>query len=654
MPFALICSPEPAVVESLRQLLGPDWSTFTETSAVGVLRLADDVPADVVFIDEYVRDAELVDVVHALRTRDADVTLVALALSTRTAHVAAALPAGLDEVLTKPFDRDAAALLVHRVRDRIRRRATAPEPPPPIAPGAVNAATAGEHRTLTHALRTIFRAAGTQTDARQAAQLLLDALCELCNLNRGAILWETAGGRYTVMATTGIRRDRLEAMAFRDETGLVAWLRVHNRLCTYPPAAPAELPGLVQQEMRLLQAALAFPLVADGQLRGVLALGNKVTGVAFDADELDLILCVAQYAGSLLYSTYAQARARGQRALFEGVVEHLASGVVMIDAAGTVQVINAAAGRVLNVTPAAVLGEPVQRLGSLSADLLLRTLAGETEYRRHRVVNSATAQPMGVNTSRLRDDAGAVVGAIMVCTTLTAVGDVEPAASAAAEMDTWHRFAVGMAHAIKNPLVAIKTFAQLFPDHHEDADFAKNFHAVALREVDRLDHLVEDLMRYGGAGEPECEPCDLHALLAEAMAHQDPVEEGIAAVDVESGAEPVVALADRREIGDAIGHMVLNAREAAGATGHVWVRARRSANGEAVAVIEVEDSGPGFPKDAEPQVFSPFFTTKDKGLGLGLALTERTARRHGGEVTIGQSARGGAKVTLRLPLAKTE
>ncbi len=655
MPFALICSAEPAVVESLRRLLGPDWTTFAETSAVGLLALAEEVPADVVFIDEYVRDTALVDVVHALRTRDPHVTLVALALSARTPRVAAALPAGLDEVLTKPFDRNATALLLHRVQDRLRRRAAAPEPPS----GAL-ALPAGEsaadQKSLTQALRTIFRAAGAQTDAAKMAQLFLEAVTELCGVNRGAILWQDAPSQYQVLATLGVRRDRLAIMAFRAESGLVAWLRAHNRVCVYPGPEAAALPLLVQQEMRLLQAALALPLVSDGHLRGVLTLGNKLTGAGVDAAELDLIVCMAQYMASVLDNAMAQAQARGQRALFEGVVENLGSGVVMIDTEGTVRVCNDAAARTLEVSPATVLGQPTERLGSLVADLLLRTLAGEAEYRRHRVVNSVTGQPLGVNTSRLRDEMGAVVGAIMVCTSLAGVdgpGADAEAAVATAQTDTWHRFALGMAHAIKNPLVAIKTFAQLFPDHRDEPDFATNFHAVALREVERLDHLVEDLMRYGAEGEPEREPVDLHDIVTDAVALQAGLDAGPTQVEVEPHTEPVVALADRQELSDAVAHVLTNACEAAGATGHVWVRARRTANGASGAVIEVEDSGPGVPPEAAPRVFSPFFTTKEKGLGLGLALTERTAHRHGGAVTIEKSERGGgAKVTLHLPLAE--
>lgn len=658
MPFALICSPETAVSESLRVLLGSEWTVFTETTVAGLRRLAAEVPADVIFLDEYVRDSELVDVVHALHRACPDSTLVALALSPRSVRVAAALPAGLDEVLTKPFDRDVLSLVLHRVHVRQHRRAARLEPVGsalvPIPAAAAPALRSGptDRLSLPSALRALFRASTGpgQTDAM--AQHVLEGLGELCGLNRGAIFWEREPGRYTALASLGLRRDRLDAVALQAETGLMAWLHAHNQICQRPVPAPMTLPTLVEQEMRLLQATMAIPLVNDGCLRGVLALGNKLTGLPFDAIELDVVLGVAQYATAMLDHAMAQQSARRQQALFEGVVQNLASGIVMIDTEGITRVLNETAARVLDVSRSASLGAPVERLGSLVGDLLRRTLAGETEYRRHRVVNPATATPLGVNTSRLRDGTGQVLGAIMVCTSLEHV-EAQAEAPAVDEMDTWRRFALGMAHAIKNPLVAIKTFAQLYPDHHNEPDFSENFHAVALNEVERLDGLVETLMQYGDGTMADREPCDLVDLLADVVALETAETNGDAPVDVEQTAGSVVTLGDRVQLGEAIAQMLTNAREAAGRDGRVWVRVRGGDDDVPRAVIEVEDSGPGFPADAGNRVFSPFFTTKDKGLGLGLALAERVAHRHGGSMRISQSAEhGGALVALELPLAR--
>lgn len=652
MPLALVCSSEAAVADSLRVLLGGEWTIFVERTPGSLLRAAEEVPADAVFIDEFLPDAHLVDVVHALRRRHATATIVALALSSRSPRVEAALPAGLDEVLTKPFDRDQVALLAHRVEKRLAQTAVASPPPPAapvIAPAVIQPGPAGGSGGLVPTLRAILRATTDLRTPTDVAQRLLDALCEVLALNRGAVLWADASGRHQLLALQGLRRDRLEAIAFRDDTGLPAWLRTHNRMCI--ANQPGEtLPSQVAQEMLLLQAAVAVPLVTEGRLHGVLALGNKVTGGPFSPVELELLLCLAQFAGALLGNAAAQIALADERRTFQGIVKHLASGIVMIDAQGCVQVVNDAAARVLNVAPQRVLGQPAHRLGSLVGDLLLRTLSGEEALNRYRVINPATSEPIGANTAQLRDETGAVRGAVMVCTSLAGV----PAAEREPEggLDTWNKFALAMAHAIKNPLVAIKTFTQLFPDRYEDKEFREAFFPVAAREVERLDRLVETLMQYGDEGGGHREECELHALLMDAVAESATASgEESSTIEVDtSDEEPITVLADRDQLREAISHLILNAREAAGVGGGVFARVFREENGHSRAVIEVEDTGPGLDPDATERATSPFYTTKDKGLGLGLALTERVARLHGGKVRIGRSDRGGAKVSLVVPL----
>ena len=646
MPIALICTPEPAVAETLRVLLGIEWTVFTETSALGALGAADDVPADAYFVDEYLPDAQLVDVVQALRARSSEATIIALALGTHSPRVEVAIAAGLDEVLTKPFDRDQVGLVVHRINKRVNQVQVA-EPAHPDASAAIPPAAQPELPPLVPTLRALVRAATHITDAPEVGRQVLGVLCDVLGVNRGVVLWTETEEVFGVLAGHGVRHDRLAAVVFRADCGLAAWLRRHNRMCAAPLAGqPSALPRIVRQELQLLQAALAVPLVIEGRLRGILAVGNRVTGAPFSAQDLDVILSLAQYAGTLVGNASAQAAARGTQRRFEGIVDHLASGIVMVDAEGQLQVVNDVAARVLGVQPDEVLGAPAHRLGSLIGDLLLRTLAGDETYHRHRVTNPATGHPLGVNTSLLRDEAGTVQGAIMVCTSLVDV----PAAEPGTGLDTWYRFALGMAHAIKNPLVAIKTFTQLYPDRYDDAEFRDEFHPVAAREVDRLDRLVESLMQYGGEGLSEQGPCDLHDVVESAVASQACGGSDGAPVHVEHSAEPLEVLGDPEQLREAISQLILNAREAAGADGEVWACVHASTNGRRVAVVDVEDNGPGLAADAAAEACSPFYTTKDKGLGLGLALAERVVRLHGGEVQFSRSVHGGAKVSVLVPL----
>ena len=122
-----------------------------------------------------------------------------------------------------------------------------------------------------------------------------------------------------------------------------------------------------------------------------------------------------------------------------------------------------------------------------------------------------------------------------------------------------------------------------------------------------------------------------------------------AALEIECEAELPPLEADEVLLEEALLNLVKNALEALESGGRVRVSARR-AGGRALE-LSVEDDGPGLPGYVLPNVFKPFYTTKEQGTGIGLALCKKIVDAHGGEIRAGRSALGGAAFTLRLPLA---
>ena len=104
------------------------------------------------------------------------------------------------------------------------------------------------------------------------------------------------------------------------------------------------------------------------------------------------------------------------------------------------------------------------------------------------------------------------------------------------------------------------------------------------------------------------------------------------------------------ELQQAITNLTQNAVDAVGKGGHVWVRTRPESRN---VRIEIEDDGPGIPREALARIFTPFFTTKEvgKGMGLGLTITRQVIKQHGGTLEVDSTLGQGTTFTIRLPLA---
>jgi len=163
-------------------------------------------------------------------------------------------------------------------------------------------------------------------------------------------------------------------------------------------------------------------------------------------------------------------------------------------------------------------------------------------------------------------------------------------------------------------------------------------------ELAALSKVVEEFLDYARARPPAREDVDLEALLEEVSELSAPLAARRGVSLTAEGRGRVKA--DREQLRRAAVNLVRNAVEAAPWASEVVLRAR-SAGGE--ATLEVLDRGPGLTPDARASLFRPFFTTKERGTGLGLALAKKVADAHGGQLALADREGGGTVATLKVP-----
>lgn len=210
------------------------------------------------------------------------------------------------------------------------------------------------------------------------------------------------------------------------------------------------------------------------------------------------------------------------------------------------------------------------------------------------------------------------------------------------------QLATAIAHEVRNPLAVIRSAAQgLAETNRPDAAAIEHATGFVIAEIDRLTSVVTALLAYARPPRLTARAVTVGHLFDRALllAREDLEAKGIRVVRADETRLPALA-ADADLLCQVLLGLLANAVEAVPAGGEVGLTSR--AEGAAIE-IDVTDTGPGIPLDVRERVFEPFFTTRPRGTGLGLAVARQIVEAHGGTIAVGDRPGGGARFTLRLP-----
>ena len=211
-----------------------------------------------------------------------------------------------------------------------------------------------------------------------------------------------------------------------------------------------------------------------------------------------------------------------------------------------------------------------------------------------------------------------------------------------------------VAHEIRNPLVSVKTFLHLLPDHLEDPDFQGEFRSVVLDELQRMERLLDTLLEHARpagnriAGAAAHAASNLERVLGSLLSllKQRAAERSVELLaDIDLASDDVAM--DEDSLRQVVLNLMLNALEAAPTASRVTLRARPR---DTRVEFSVEDEGEGVPEALRKRLFEPFFSThNDRAGGLGLAITKKLIEDAGGSIHIEEGSNRGARFCVSLP-----
>ena len=216
----------------------------------------------------------------------------------------------------------------------------------------------------------------------------------------------------------------------------------------------------------------------------------------------------------------------------------------------------------------------------------------------------------------------------------------------------------GLAHEIRNPLVAIRTFTQLLPERYDDAEFREGFQGLALKEVDRICGLINDLLSFARPSRPNVAEEDMNDVVdgIARILETEAKEKGVQ-ITRDFGSDLPKVFIDREQLKQVFMNLILNAIQAMRDGGSIVISTRDNSNSEPghsgrFVQVEIRDTGMGIPEENLEHIFDPFFTSKDEGSGLGLSISHQIVQEHGGYIVVQSKVGEGTSFLINLPAGK--
>lgn len=463
------------------------------------------------------------------------------------------------------------------------------------------------------------------------------------------------GGPYRLLA--GLRcLPETGELEFSGRDPLVRWFELHARMVNR-----AQLPHFEDRaERTILRRALdsfgaevIVPLYSAGRVLGWLFFGHRQTGSLFEQSQLESLMALGEHVSTVLENAFLNEQVLLQKTLAETLLKSIPPGVIATDENGVVRSFNPSAETMLAVRADKVVGRPIESAGRKLAALFRDALETHEALERRHWMDEKNNRSVSVEIRRLGSEQNPL-GAVALMQDLTAEESLQEKRDLSDRAAFWSDLAASMSHEIRNPLVAIKTFAQLLPERFDDPEFRKEFSEIVVREIDRLDGIISQINNFAHPPELAFRAIDVRDPVRRALEVARPGFQRNGDIKVETSLETDLppVLGDEKALTEAFAHLVANAAEAASGQDkpRIVLSAKpiREGEHESGVLVTIADNGAGIDPEIKDKVFSPFCTTKPRGIGLGLPIVKRTVFDHHGQVKI-DSGSHGTLVSVILP-----
>jgi signal transduction histidine kinase len=577
---------------------------------------------------------------------------------------------GASYVLTKPVRAKTLGALLERLL-------APPVTREPAAPPAVPFEEAPRPAGAPHALPPGFQGLGAlrgfsailtySLDSQAMLRQFLLLMRELIGINRAAIFirhpdnWPgreaAADGAHRLQAACaiGLAAGLLEHFELSLETGIGGQLTRLGRILRRS-SDEVRRDTESQKEFELLGAQVAVPILDRENVVGVAVFDGHITGEPLANAELELIFHLLEQLGLAVKNIWLHDQLSGNHEMMAAILRELASACVVVSRDLAILHANKAARK--------FFASGGRRSGELEFSDLPQVIGSKV----YQVLKSGNAIPtfrfepedaLGTvyNVTIVpfqREPAASPGSALLMIEDLTQAERLRRLEVETANLRLVRTMADRLAHEVGNAMVPLSTHQQLLADKYKDPEFRASLDTALADGVKRVTRLINQMRFLARDSLIAQEAFPLGPLLEEAFQEARKHQPSKSAqFKYEDQEKPVIVMGDRAALKHALTEVMLNALQANPSDPKIGVRLREDPNGNGThgLEIEVQDNGTGFSAEAAQKAPSPFFTTRNVGLGLGLTVSRKIIETHHGrlEIVAPKSGQSGI-VRISLPV----
>ncbi|MCK4323624.1 MAG: GAF domain-containing protein [Armatimonadetes bacterium] len=474
-------------------------------------------------------------------------------------------------------------------------------------------------------------------DRDRLLQTYLNAVAEFVRPGSYSLLWwDDDEDCYAVWASQGMHQRIAASGRLLVKDALPSWYQRNRRVLRRAELAgwaDRQTANALGREMDFFGGQLVIPLLINGQLAGLLILGERVTGQPYSSAQIETLYLLASYVTLALQDFELHQQLRTNRSYIKRILQNMNAGVITLDADERIGICNPYAAEILGMEHSRIEESDLRVLPSPLGDYLYAALQVPDEaVTGEEITIWGGKLTLRVSTSALVDDDGAATGAVLIMEDMTAEVDLAEEQRHRERLKVLTGLVGRLVHEIRTPLTAIRTYAELMGDAGDNlqlADFWKN---TVTPEINRLDELTRELVSVIQQPEPDFELTQIETLIHQAVEKLQQTEEiNESLINVQIPEELPRVVVDPQTTCQALFYLLRHLY----AAGRPPLRIRANSSvtdGSEIVVITVSGSSRAKGEPFIDEIFDPVAALQSEHADLGPAISRKIIQNQQGQV----------------------